>query len=68
MKQNDLYFKPISKITSKEEARQIAIQWQSIFSSGESKSYRDLIISSNYFEKLGKKFSLLEEFKENGIV
>lgn len=52
---------------TKDEARQKAIDWQ-IWQSEQSLSYSELIEWSDYFYKLGKRFGLLREFKENGII
>jgi hypothetical protein len=49
----------------KEETRQKAIKWQQ---NNQNLSYYDLMIAGDYFEKLGKKYGLLKEFKENGII
>lgn len=51
--------------TTKEQARQQAIDWQQ---SQESMSYGDLVEAQEHFEKTGKEFNLLEGFKENGII
>ena len=59
--------KPISKVRSKDEARSIAMEWQEE-SSQKSMSYGELARDQRYLEKLGKKFKLTEEFRENGII
>ena len=59
--------KPLSQVKTKDEARTMAIDYQS-WASEESLSYSELADYQNYFEKLGKKFKLTEEFKENGII
>lgn len=51
---------------NKEKARDIAIQWQHE-NADYNYSYEGLAILSEYFYKLGKKYGLLKEFKENGI-
>lgn len=51
----------------KEEVRQEAIKWQSKLSHY-AYSYGDLVYWGNYFEKQGKRYGLLKEFKENGIL
>ena len=52
----------------KEEVRQEAIEWQLAFSdSEECASYSELAYSTAYFEKKGKRYGLLKEFRENGI-
>lgn len=50
----------------KEEVRQIAIDWQ--YEDGEYPySYEGLAMVGEYFYKLGKRYGLLREFRENGI-
>ena len=51
----------------KEEARQKAIEWQLDFANN-NYSWGELAYYSNYFEKLAKRYGLIEEFKENGII
>lgn len=50
----------------KERARQKAIDWQLDFSN-HNYSWGELADWTNYFYKLGKRYGLLKEFKENGI-
>lgn len=50
----------------KEAARQIAIDWQ-LNESDYPYSYGGMAILTDYFYKLGKRFGLLREFRENGI-
>lgn len=52
---------------AKERARQKAIDCQLTFS---DKVYywSDLAYFVAYFEKLGKRYGLVKEFKENGII
>lgn len=51
----------------KEAARQKAQRWQEI-ASKKSLSYKALSIAGAYFYKVGKKYGLLREFKENAIL
>mgnify|MGYP003114106238 FL=1 len=51
---------------TKEQAINQAIETQTIISNNNF-SYYELMIISEHFEKTGKKFGLLNEFKENGI-
>lgn len=51
----------------KEAARQKAKEWQEN-ANGESRSYEDLASASERFERLGKRYGLTEEFRENGII
>lgn len=55
------------EIKTKEEARQYAIEWQQ-WASDNNLSYSELESWGNYFRKLAEKFSLVREFKENGII
>lgn len=51
----------------KEAARQEAINWQCEY--GErSMSYGELADACEYFEKLGRRYGLMTEFRENGII
>ena len=51
----------------KETARQQAIDWQADFCN-HNYSYGELAYFSDYFIKLGKRYGLLKEFRENGII
>jgi hypothetical protein len=59
--------KDISKVKSRAEARQIAMDWQSQFAD-KSLYWSEVAEAQAYFEKLGRKFKLTAEFKENGII
>lgn len=50
----------------KEMARQEAIDWQNN-PFRDSRSYEDVQEAAEYFEKLGGRYGLLKEFRENGI-
>ena len=50
----------------KEMARQKAIDWQDDFRN-HNYSYEEIAEFGYYFEKLGKRYGLLKEFRENGI-
>ena len=52
---------------AKERARQAAINIQQLFSEN-SYSMSDLAYFGAYFEKLGKRYGLVKEFKGNGII
>jgi hypothetical protein len=52
---------------TKEEARQYAIDWQN-WASKQSLSYGELADWGEEFRRIGERFGLLEEFKENGII
>jgi hypothetical protein len=54
-------------ITTPEQARELAVDWQNWqantrMSYGEAASWQDL------FAELGERFGLTEEFRENGII
>lgn len=51
----------------KEEARQKAIDMQNEISE-KNLSWWDVAQLGDYFEKLGKRYGLLKEFRENGII
>lgn len=55
------------EITTKEEARQYAIDWQN-WAGNENLHYSELSDWGDFFTELGRKFGLLREFKENGII
>ena len=50
----------------KERVRQEAIDWQNEFCN-HNYSYGELTKFVYYFEKLGRRYGLLKEFRENGI-
>lgn len=52
---------------AKERARQNAVDWQLTFSDNVY-YWSDLADFGAYFEKLGKHYGLIKEFKENGII
>lgn len=51
----------------KEQARASAIEWQLDFQKN-NYSYAELFHFQTYFEKLGKRYGLTQEFLENGII
>lgn len=52
----------------KEEAREQAIKWQHDFGNLNYYYYwSELADWAEHFEKLGKRYGLLKEFRENGI-
>lgn len=60
--------KPTSRYTAgKERARQEAKDWQADFSKA-SHSWEDLAEASKRFTNLGRRYGLLQEFRENGII
>lgn len=50
----------------KADVRQQAIDWQSDFAN-HNYSYGELAYFQDYFEKLGRRYGLLREFRENAI-
>lgn len=52
---------------TKEEARSLAIDYQN-WASKRDLSYMELSRWQNDFLKIGKRWGLLKEFKENGII
>lgn len=53
--------------TAKEKARQEAMEYQLTFSD-HSYSYTELAEQQHHFETIGKRYGLLTEFRENGII
>jgi hypothetical protein len=58
---------PIDEVKIEEDAQDLAIGWQE-WSSNQSLSYEEISEWQRYFEELGEKFNLTEEFRENGII
>lgn len=50
----------------KERTREKAVNWQLDFNN-HNYSYGELYEFGDYFYKLGKRYGLLKEFRENGI-
>ena len=58
----------MSKYTrAKENARQKAMDWQTEYYNN-SYSYGELIAFAEYFTRLAKRYGLITEFRENGII
>ena len=55
------------EIKTKEEARAYAVEYQS-WASDQNLSWNEVIDWGNRFYRLGRKFGLTKEFKENGII
>lgn len=51
----------------KAEKRQEAIDWQLDWGN-HNYSWGEIAYYSDYFEKIGKRYGLLKEFRENGII
>lgn len=52
---------------NKERARDRAIDWQANFADN-NYTWGELAEIQAYFEKLAKRYGLIREFKENGII
>lgn len=52
---------------AKARARNKAIEWQHE-ASDQNYSYGELAYWGDYFERLGKRYGLVREFRENGII
>lgn len=53
--------------TAKEKARQEAIEYQ-LTQADHDYSYEELVENQRHFEEIGKRYGLLTEFRENGII
>lgn len=51
----------------KEQVQEEAREWQSSFSE-ESYSWAEVAEAGQRFERLGRRYGLLREFRENGII
>ena len=51
----------------KEATREQAIDFQLTFNE-RTYSWSELVTLTGYFEKVGKRYGLLKEFRENGII
>lgn len=52
---------------AKERARDKAIEWQMDFNN-HNYSYSELAYYGDYFTRLAKRYGLVKEFRENGII
>ena len=52
---------------AKENARQKAMDWQTEYSNNDY-SCGELIAFAEYFTRLAKRYGLITEFRENGII
>ena len=59
--------KTVSQAKTKEEVVQYCIKW-SIWQSTQSLSYGELAEWQGVFTELAKKYFLVKEFKQNGII
>lgn len=53
--------------TEKEKIRQQAIEWQNNFYNY-NWTYQDICYYTERFAKLAKRYGLVKEFKENGVI
>ena len=51
----------------KESAKSKVIEWQNDFEN-QNYSYGELAYYQNYFSRLAKRYGLVREFRENGII
>lgn len=51
----------------KADVREEAIEWQADFCNN-NYSYGELAYYEDYFSRLGRRYGLLREFRENGII
>ena len=61
----DIYMNAYQR--AKEKARNMAVEWQNDFCD-QNYSWGDLVYWQGYFERLGRKYGLIKEFRENGII
>lgn len=54
-------------VISKDEARQIATDWQH-WQAKQNLSYEEMLDWQEYFEGLAEHWDLVDEFSENGII
>jgi len=54
-------------LKGKNNARDEAVKWQAEFSEHDY-SYGELAYFSNYFETKARRYGLVKEFRENGII
>ena len=52
---------------AKEKARNKAVEWQRGFCN-QNYSYSELADWEDYFSRLAKRYGLVKEFRENGII
>lgn len=52
---------------AKERARNKAVEWQNGFCD-HNYSYGELVYYRDYFGRLAKRYGLVKEFRENGII
>ena len=63
-------FKEVCGMTykeQKEKARELAVQWQYDFANN-NYNWEEIGNFTDFFTKLGKRYGLLKEFRENGVI
>ena len=71
--ETEVYFVTNFKAHNKEEARQIAMDvyyniMDTVNNDGNEFSYGEYMAVSDELERIGRRFGLLREFRENGII
>ena len=51
----------------KQRARELAVQWQYDFANN-NYNWEEISEFTDFFTKLGKRYGLLKEFRENGVL
>lgn len=57
----------LERITTADQAREVGIDYQT-YAAEASLSYGELVYYTNMLEDLAKRFDLLDEFRENGVI
>lgn len=52
----------------KEEVRDMAIEYSNSFAEGKQYSYGEMAEIQGNLERLGRRYGLLREFRENGVI
>jgi len=58
----------MSYAEGKKRARNEAIEWQNTFIEGKTYYWSEIAEFTDYFSKLAKRYGLIREFRENGII
>lgn len=65
--QQEFTLPPINRVASKDQARDIAIDWQAWVAT-QDLSYGEVVFYGNYFNELATRYKLAREFKREGIL